>query len=299
MKKRYTKYILIVAGLTLLAISLSLVALRKNNEGTIENNIVYPHSTENIINTTTSTTVKKDNIERIYCKPTSDSELIEETRIIKETDDPLLLNKLKNYPNIELLSKFTTCHEPNKTRVINIQKMADLVRGVVLKPKESFSLNNFVGERTSEKGFVPSNALGSAGLFTTIGGGISQFTTTFFNSAFFAGLDIPKSRPHSFYFSRYPYGREATLNWNPVIDLEIKNNTNNDIIVWTSYTEETISVSIYGVPFLKEVLELEPIIKKIKNCTSVEIIRERIYKNNENEKDSFFALYRDSMVGYC
>ena len=52
-----------------------------------------------------------------------------------------------------------------------------------------------------------------------VGGGISQFATTLFNAAFFAGLDIPEYQSHSIYITRYPYGREATLSY-PAPDLE-------------------------------------------------------------------------------
>ena len=38
-----------------------------------------------------------------------------------------------------------------------------------------------------------------------------RLSTTTFNAAFFAGLDIPEHKAHSIYISRYPFGREATL----------------------------------------------------------------------------------------
>ena len=39
---------------------------------------------------------------------------------------------------------------------------------------------------------------------------VSQFATTLFNAAFFAGLDFGEYQSHSLYIARYPYGREAT-----------------------------------------------------------------------------------------
>ena len=44
-----------------------------------------------------------------------------------------------------------------------------------------------------------------------VGGGVSQVSTTMYNAAFFAGLDLVAHTPHQFYISRYPEGREATL----------------------------------------------------------------------------------------
>src|SRR5690606_24062575 len=55
----------------------------------------------------------------------------------------------------ELVGSFTTRFTPGQARVQNIQRIADLTRGVVIEPGETFSVNDFVGPRTREKGFVP------------------------------------------------------------------------------------------------------------------------------------------------
>jgi len=78
----------------------------------------------------------------------------------------------------ELVGEFTTEHPPGEDRVINIQRMADIVRGAVIEPGGSFSLNNYVGERTTANGFVPAGVIAN-GVFTDdVGGGVSQFATT-------------------------------------------------------------------------------------------------------------------------
>ena len=64
----------------------------------------------------------------------------------------------------------------------------------------------------------------TASTSTEIGGGVSQFATTMFNAAYFAGLDIDESQAHSEYFDRYPRGREATMGF-PEPDLRFTNNT--------------------------------------------------------------------------
>ena len=51
---------------------------------------------------------------------------------------------------------------------------------------------------------------------------MSQFATTIFNAAFFAGLDFVEYQSHSLQFSRYPAGREATISW-PEPDLVFEN----------------------------------------------------------------------------
>ena len=60
-------------------------------------------------------------------------------------------------------------------------------------------------------------------LAKAVGGGISQFATTLYNAAYFAGMGDVTHTPHSFYISRYPPGREAT-----VFDGEIELAFSND-----------------------------------------------------------------------
>ena len=77
-----------------------------------------------------------------------------------------------------------------------------------------------MGERTLAKGFVEAPVIDAEYKFgKDVGGGVSQFSTTLFNAAFFAGLDITTYGMHGIYISRYPYGREATLDY-PSLDLK-------------------------------------------------------------------------------
>lgn len=146
----------------------------------------------------------------------------------------------------EMVSTFTTEHPAGQSRVVNIQRMADAIRGTVIRPGETFSLNGIVGPRTREKGYVPGGFIGGDGrLSSDIGGGVSQFATTMFNAAFFGGVDITEYFMHTLYFSRYPYGREATVS-HPAPDLKWRNDTPYGILVWTSYTPTSITVSFYS-----------------------------------------------------
>ena len=95
----------------------------------------------------------------------------------------------------------------------NIKRAAELLDGTVLTPRERFSLNEAIGQRTVEKGFVSAPQIRAGRLEDSVGGGISQVATTIYNAAFFAGLRIDEHQAHQFYISRYPMGREATVSW--------------------------------------------------------------------------------------
>ncbi len=146
-----------------------------------------------------------------------------------------------------LIGTFTTYHPAGQSRVTNIQRLADVIDNTVVMPGEQFSINEISGQRTCAKGYVPAGTIVRGELVDTCGGGTSQFGTTTFNAAFFAGVQLDQWKAHSWYISRYPMGREATLSY-PVLDVKFTNITDGAIIVRTSYTPSSITVSLYGQP---------------------------------------------------
>lgn len=146
---------------------------------------------------------------------------------------------------VEQVGTFTTKHPANQPRVTNIHKIADLVQGTIIEAGKRLSINDLVGRRTAEKGFVPAGVIYEGAFTDDIGGGVSQFATTLFNAAFFAGLDIPEYQSHSIWLSRYPRGREATLSY-PKPDLVIENSTPHAVLIWSTYDATSITVSMYS-----------------------------------------------------
>lgn len=144
-----------------------------------------------------------------------------------------------------LIGTFTTPFRCCQPRVTNIRRIAATVDGTLLAPGEVFSLNGIVGRRTRAKGYVDAPYIRDGELSTDIGGGVSQFATTTFNAAFFAGLHIVTHQPHSFYISRYPPGREATVNY-PDIDLKFINDTGGPLLVRAATTATSLTVNLYG-----------------------------------------------------
>jgi vancomycin resistance protein YoaR len=144
-----------------------------------------------------------------------------------------------------LVSEFTTHHACCQDRVTNIQLMADTIDLAIVMPGEVFSINEYVGERTLEKGYLPAGTIVAGQLVDTVGGGVSQFATTMYNAVFWGGYQDIEHRPHSYWFSRYPEGIEATVNWRSP-DLQFRNNTDNAILIDTRHTNTSITVRIFG-----------------------------------------------------
>jgi vancomycin resistance protein YoaR len=108
---------------------------------------------------------------------------------------------------------FTTQFQCCQPRVTNIARAAAVLNGWTIPAGGRFSLNAALGERTRAAGYVPAPSIAGGELVDSVGGGISQIATTLYNAAFFAGLRLVAHTPHSFYISRYPMGREATISW--------------------------------------------------------------------------------------
>ena len=115
----------------------------------------------------------------------------------------------------------------------------------IVEPGRLFSLNEELGPRTPEKGYLRAPILVNDGFGEDFGGGVSQLTTTLFNAVFFGGYRDVEHSPHHFYISRYPMGREATINY-PSVDLKFRNDTTHGLLIRTSYSDTSITVTFYG-----------------------------------------------------
>lgn len=148
------------------------------------------------------------------------------------------------------VSTFTTRHPCCQSRVRNIQLLADEIGGSIVMPGETFSINDTAGQRTLAEGYVRAGAIINGRVeccdsSVNIGGGTSQFATTFYNAVFFGCYEDVFHQPHSLYFSRYPFVREATLGF-PAPDVKFKNDSEAVVYIDTSYTSGSITVTFYG-----------------------------------------------------
>ncbi|MCP2251309.1 Vancomycin resistance protein YoaR, contains peptidoglycan-binding and VanW domains [Prauserella aidingensis] len=149
----------------------------------------------------------------------------------------------------EVVGEFTTSGFAYDSG-LNIKQVAREVNGAIVEPGETFSLNEYTGPRGVEQGYVSAGIISGGQASRAVGGGISQFATTLYNAYYFAGLKDVDHQEHSYYISRYPVGREATVFQNPdgssVIDLKFKNDSPNGIVIQTIWTPSDITVKLWG-----------------------------------------------------
>ena len=198
----------------------------------------------------------------------------------------------------ERVATFTTQHPAGQPRVHNIHLIADTVRGSVIRPGNSFSINGTVGERTLAKGYVVDHVIEDSVFAESVGGGISQFATTLFNAAFFGGLELKTYQSHTLYISRYPYGREATMGW-PQPDLVIRNGSPYGVLIWPSYTGTSLTVELYSTKWV-DATQSGQTQSPSGVCTRVKTDRTRKFvSDGHTSVDSVYALYHPKEGTNC
>ncbi len=146
----------------------------------------------------------------------------------------------------EPLATFTQNFDYAAYRVQNIGLAARKVDGTLLKPGDTFSLNDTVGERTAEAGFTTGPVVGSGGRFREdLGGGVSTLATTLWTAAFFGGLERVEHGAHLIWISRYRPGLEATVYWGQ-LDLKFRNDTSHGVLISAKTTNTSITVTLWG-----------------------------------------------------
>ena len=159
---------------------------------------------------------------------------------------PDLTSEARALGVVEKVSSWTTNFPYAAYRAHNIGQASRYLDGTLVLPGEEFSLNQTVGERTEERGFVAGIIIGGSGNFDKdLGGGVSAVATTTFNAVFYAGLQDLEHHPHSFWITRYPKGTEATVFWGAK-DLRFRNDSGRGVFITATSTNTSVTVTFWG-----------------------------------------------------
>jgi vancomycin resistance protein YoaR len=144
----------------------------------------------------------------------------------------------------EFRSEFPT-GAANADRTENIRVGLSHLNGTVVMPGEQFSLAGALSPISRDRGYVEAGVIVDGRLVKGIGGGLSQVSTTVLNTAWFSGVQLDEFTPHSYYISRYPVGREATIAVG-VIDNKWTNDTSSPVVVQTWISGDEIVMRFWG-----------------------------------------------------
>lgn len=144
----------------------------------------------------------------------------------------------------------------------NVQIAASKFHGIIIKPGETFSFNQWLGEVTEEEGYDESLIIFGNETIPDVGGGICQVSTTAYRAAFWAGYPITERWAHAYRVGFYeqggqPVGLDATI-YSPHVDLKFANDTPYHLLIETyvNHTNSTLVFKFYSTG-VGRIVELE------------------------------------------
>ncbi len=133
----------------------------------------------------------------------------------------------------------------NSDRNRNIQLATAEFNGMRVEPGETVSFNKTTGERTEAKGYRAAGAYSGGVLVQEPGGGVCQVSTTLYNAAVKADLEIIERSPHSRVSDYVSIGLDAAVNW-PSQDFKFKNTSDYPIFIVAEFSDQKLTFKIYG-----------------------------------------------------
>ena len=156
----------------------------------------------------------------------------------------------------------------------NIRIPAKAIDGTVVLPGATFDFWDAVGKVTRKKGYRSGGAIinGRTDPTGALGGGICSTSTTLFNAAARAGLEILSRTAHYYYIDRYPVGLDATVfisSSGSRVTLAFRNDTDSPILIRGFSSQSSVRFDIYGVPSGRKVTFSTPIVKDVRKAVDV------------------------------
>ena len=154
----------------------------------------------------------------------------------------------------------------------NIWIPARDIDGYVLLPGAEFDFWEAIGPVTRERGYKDGGAIinGKTEPQGALAGGICSCSTTLFNAAAKAGLEMGARRNHYYYIDRYPLGLDATVfqsSSGSIQTMSFTNDTPNPILIrgigWNVGTKGYVKFELWSVPSNRVVTFSKPIVKNV------------------------------------
>lgn len=166
----------------------------------------------------------------------------------------------------DVLAEYTTKYkESEKNRTVNVKLAASKVNGTILLPGQEFSFNKVVGERTSANGFKIATVYSANRLAQGLGGGICQVSSTLYNVALLADLNIVERKNHQLTVAYVPLGRDATVAYGS-IDFRFSNSRSNPVKIVAEAKNGVLTIKLLGTKEQSDEGK-EIIIKNVTNST--------------------------------
>ena len=163
------------------------------------------------------------------------------------TEPEVTLDDLGTKAFPDQLATFTTRYDVSDVdRTTNLVLAIKKINGTVLRSGEEFSYNKVVGARTVAAGYKNAKIYSAGQVVDGLGGGICQVSSTLYNAALLANLEITERRNHQFVTSYVEAGRDATVVYGST-DFKFKNTRKYPIRIVATAKNGILTMTIYGI----------------------------------------------------
>lgn len=151
------------------------------------------------------------------------------------TPPEVTTDKVNNLGIKELIGRGTSNYFHSiPGRVHNVALAASKINGTLVKPGDTFSFNDTLGDVSAFTGYQQAYIISEGKTILGDGGGVCQVSTTLFRALLNAGLPITERSAHAYRVGYYeqnsPPGLDATV-YGPTPDLKFTNDTGNYILI--------------------------------------------------------------------
>ena len=178
------------------------------------------------------------------------------------------------------LASCDTIYYLDPPRTNNLVLACKAINNLILRPGETFSFNEVLGERTAEKGYQKAGAYADGEIVEQLGGGICQVASTLYYCTLYADLEVLEREEHMFTADYLPLGMDATVNWD-TIDFRFRNNTDYPIRIEAVAEDSYVSIVLRGTDDKGYYVEMDYKILKEYQWETVERVLE------EDNKDGY------------
>ena len=167
--------------------------------------------------------------------------------VINTNTESAQIEKEIIYKDIEIASFTSTLYDNEENRVYNISKACDILNDVTIPNGSEFSFNNTIGPMGEENGYKLAKGFDDDGKLIDIpGGGMCQVSSTLYNVALIANLEITERHPHSRRVYYVPVDKDATIYY-PSLDLKFINNTGYDLKISAQNDNYSVTIKMYKI----------------------------------------------------
>lgn len=165
--------------------------------------------------------------------------------VVADVIEPKITAEANSHVTDRIGTYTTTFNNSDPNRNNNLVVGCRYINGTVIAPGGVFSANAELGSQTAAGGYKNAGVYVNGKVEQGMAGGVCQITSTVYNAAILAELEIVERSPHSMTVGYVPLGRDAAIA-GTYKDLKFKNNTDYPVYLEAYASGGQLVVNLYG-----------------------------------------------------